>query len=418
MPGRYQGSLSALVLIAFLLNFQTNGSAEPLQESSCAACHTDEAEQIQGSIHGRNGISCHHCHGGDPKKADKESAKAAGTGYLGIPDKQQIVETCGACHANVEAMNFYGIPTDQFSRYKTSVHGKELFGKGDRRVAGCSDCHGYHDVVAIQDPSSPVYPLNLPKTCNRCHGNEKLMAPYHLPTDIFESYSQSVHGRALFEKKDLSVAHCARCHGSHGAVPPGVKEIGATCGKCHANEKKYFLESPHAKLTEEGKFSECISCHGFHDIEHATPALYGTACVKCHAADSPAAQAGQDISKMLTESRSALTASEQTVKQASIEGIFVEDEEGLLEEMKTEVISMEPAQHALGKKALSESHAHIMKTAGDVGESVERKRRFLKWRKVALIPIWIFVAVMMTALWLKYRQIKAHNKKEKENPNE
>ncbi|MBI1977804.1 MAG: cytochrome c3 family protein, partial [Candidatus Omnitrophica bacterium] len=224
---------------------------------------------MKTSIHSQNGILCQDCHGGDPTKLDFELAKAPSTGFIGKPTKKQIVERCGECHGDVERMNFYGIRADQLVRYKTSVHGKKLLLAGDEKVAACTDCHGSHHVVSVSDTNSPVYPLNLPNTCNQCHGDKKLMDQYHLPSDVFQTYRASVHGRALFEKKDLSVANCASCHGSHGAVPPGVRHIGETCGKCHINEKKYFLESVHAPVMKEGKFSECISCHGNHGVKPA-----------------------------------------------------------------------------------------------------------------------------------------------------
>src|SRR3989338_1574689 len=191
-------------------------------------------------------------------------------------------------------MNFYGTRTDQLARYKTSHHGKKL-SQGDDHVAVCSDCHGYHDVVKVSDPSSPVYPLNVPETCNACHGKSKLMDAAHLPSDILEIYKSSVHGKALFEKKDISVANCASCHGSHGAMPPGVKDVATTCGKCHVNEKKYFLESVHAEAQKQGKFSECVSCHGNHGVQPPTPALYEEACVKCHDSGSSAFRQGRQI---------------------------------------------------------------------------------------------------------------------------
>lgn len=218
----------SLLFFFLFFGFSNLAGAQSAEENFCVTCHSDIWEkELQGSVHGREKILCQDCHGGDPTKLDFDLAKAPGTGFIGIPNKKQIAETCGSCHANVEKMNFYGLRTDQLARYKTSVHGKKLFGEGDSHVAACSDCHGHHNVLPIADPNSPVYPLNVPKTCNRCHGSRALMEPYGLPSDIFETYRASVHGRALFQKKDLSVATCTSCHGSHGAIPPGVKEVGA-----------------------------------------------------------------------------------------------------------------------------------------------------------------------------------------------
>lgn len=368
---------------------------------------------MKGSVHSKQGITCNQCHGGDPSQADQAAAKKEGTGYIGIPDKQKIAEICGNCHANVETMNFYGIRTDQLARYKTSMHGKKLFGENNTQVAVCSDCHGYHDVVAISDPTSPVYPLNIPKTCNHCHGNEKIMGHYNLPTDIFDKYQKSVHGVALFEKKDLSVANCASCHGSHGAVPPGVKEISATCGKCHINEKKYFSQSVHAKAMKAGKFSECVSCHSNHDVHRAGPVLYQEACVKCHDANSNAYRYGQNISHALQDTEKQLKEAGELVRQASIEGFFVEEEQALLEEAKTGLLEMAPLQHTLSFEKISQIYADTSKKLEDVRKSIFEKRQNLRWRKLALIPIWIFILIMVVALRIRYNELKSLDDKKK-----
>ncbi|MBI4387825.1 MAG: hypothetical protein HY582_02115 [Candidatus Omnitrophica bacterium] len=413
--------LTKAVLIIFWFTATFFSASTPIvlaqssEASSCVTCHSDIWEEVKESIHGRQNISCHNCHGGDPTAKDKESAKGPNTGYIGIPDKKKIAETCGACHANVEVMNFYGVPTDQLARYKTSTHGKKLFLEANTKVAVCSDCHGYHDVLAITDPNSSVYPLNVPKTCNHCHGSEALMKPYGLPTDIFETYKKSVHGIALFEKKDISAATCVSCHGSHGAVPPGVKEISSACGKCHVNEKKYFLESMHAKPMAAGRFSECISCHGNHGVERASNDLYRTTCIKCHEKGSSEEKAGETIWQVFHQSGEKLKAAESSVKQASIEGIFVEEETGSLEEAKTNVIVMAPLQHSLSVERITELAAKFSEVADKITTQIHQKREALKWRKTALIPIWVFILAMAAALWVKYKRLKTERKKNQPN---
>ena len=210
-PSLFQTGPQKIFFFFLLMQCQGLGWAQTPQMSennSCLLCHADMQEDMKGSIHAQQGIFCNRCHGGDPAQPTKELAKAPGTGYIGSPNKQQIAEMCGTCHANVEVMNFYGIRTDQLAQYKTSMHGKKLF-EGDTNVAVCSDCHGEHDILPVGDPGSSVYPLNIPKTCNRCHGNEKLMSQYKLPADIFKTYQHSVHGKALLEEKDLSAASFA-----------------------------------------------------------------------------------------------------------------------------------------------------------------------------------------------------------------
>ena len=404
----------AVLLFFLVVSFYKSpflSAQQTSEENSCVACHSDQWDEIKGSIHGQQGILCNSCHGGDPTKATKEEAKAPDTGYIGIPDKKQIVEKCGQCHADVEQMNFYGVRTDQLARYKTSVHGKKLLGEGDEKVAVCTDCHGYHDVVSVTDPNSKVYPSNLPKTCGKCHSNVKLMDKYKLPSDILETYKKSVHGKALYEKNDLSVAQCASCHGSHGAMPPGVKEIGDTCGKCHINEKKYFLESVHAQLGQ-GKFSECISCHGNHGVQHPSPALYKEACGKCHKPESEEMKIGIALEQVIRGSDETRLSAEALVKQASVEGIFVEEEMAILEEIRTNVLAMAPLQHTLSVPKIAQLHKKVESAAGDISAKIHQKRQNLENRKRILIFLWVFIVIMISALWTKYNQLR-HGKDKK-----
>jgi hypothetical protein len=398
----------AFAFFIFLLFFSvpSSGQSQEPEDNSCVTCHSDLWEGMKSSVHSQHGVFCQDCHGGDPTQLDFDLAKAPETGFIGIPDKKKIVNQCGTCHSDVEKMNPYGLRTDQLARYQTSVHGKKLLIGGDSHVAACTDCHGHHDVLPISDPNSPVYPLNIPNTCNRCHGDKKLMDQYQLPSDIFETYRSSVHGQALFEKKDLSVANCVSCHGSHGAVPPGVKEIGAVCGKCHINESKYFLESVHAGPMRQGKFSECISCHGNHGVQPASPDLYQKSCLQCHDAQSTAFQQGHRLQEMFHESSQAFETARSEVKDASIHGIFVEEESSLLEEARSGMIEMAPAQHTLSLASISELESKVISLAEKVKGEIQRKRQNLKWRKLALIPLWIFVLVMVLALRAKYHELK------------
>ena len=52
--------------------------------------------------------------------------------------------------------------------YQESVHGK-LIASGNDKAAVCSDCHGNHDIRRANDPTSPVFRANVPKTCSKCH---------------------------------------------------------------------------------------------------------------------------------------------------------------------------------------------------------------------------------------------------------
>jgi hypothetical protein len=93
----------------------------------------------ENSIHKQRNIGCADCHGGDPTTADPNRSMASSAGYIGAPNRQNIPALCGSCHANVDMMRQYDLPTDQLSKYRESQHG-QLLAKGDLNVATCFDC--------------------------------------------------------------------------------------------------------------------------------------------------------------------------------------------------------------------------------------------------------------------------------------
>ncbi|HAZ14195.1 MAG: hypothetical protein A2X86_17610 [Bdellovibrionales bacterium GWA2_49_15] len=391
----------ALIIIFCAAKFSW---AQIAARNSCLNCHNDYAAMMSSSIHFKEQIFCNSCHGGNPALHDQKSAHDRQRGYVGVPEKKIIPLICGSCHADVERMNFFGIPTDQLAQYRTSDHGKGLFQKGMTDVAVCTDCHGHHDVVQVGDPNAPVYPLNIPTTCEQCHGNEKLMNRHGLPFDIPEKYKKSVHGKALLEKNDLGSAQCVSCHGSHGAHPPRVNNIVSACGKCHVKERQFFSESVHASLAEAGKFPECISCHNNHEIKVASLEIYEQMCLKCHLKTDPALKRGSQILSLLQDSERLLKASALLVKQAGIDGLFVEDEQALLEVVNTNTLELGPLQHTLDLIRISKHHADLKNKNNEINSLIVRKYKDRHLRTLVLVFIWAFILLMMLALWKRYKQ--------------
>ncbi len=116
------------------------------------------------------------------------------------------------------------------------------------------------------------------------------------------------------------------------------------------------------------------------------------------------------MANMFDESKSALTKAEGLVKQASIDGIFVEEEQAALEEAKTNAIAITTLPHTLSTDKIADLHKKILTVTGEVDAKIAKKRQSLTRRKVALIPIWIFIFVMISAFWAKYKQLKNDDK--------
>jgi len=136
-------SLISLILISSCVSLFADGHEADPEDNQCLNCHK-EIEMLpedfnENDIHYQPGLSCSGCHGGDPTKSDAEMAKAAGTGFLGAPEKKNIPWFCGRCHGNIKIMREYQprIATDQVEQYYTSVHGQKLL-QGDQNVAECT----------------------------------------------------------------------------------------------------------------------------------------------------------------------------------------------------------------------------------------------------------------------------------------
>jgi cytochrome b subunit of formate dehydrogenase len=79
-----------------------------------------------------------------------------------------INKTCSACHESQRLAVKFGLPVDRLQTYLQTYHGL-AYQRGDLRVANCSSCHGWHDVLPSTDPRSSINPLNIANTCGRCH---------------------------------------------------------------------------------------------------------------------------------------------------------------------------------------------------------------------------------------------------------
>jgi cytochrome b subunit of formate dehydrogenase len=149
----------------------------------CGMCHTGEADQYKGSVHGKalaRGVvqapMCTDCHGSH--KIMKPTNEASPVNGLHIRD------TCGNCHGNVRLAREFGLPSDRLVSFDSSYHG--LAAKaGSQTVANCASCHGVHNILPSSDPNSTINPKNLAKTCGQCHpgaGTRFAISQVHLST--------------------------------------------------------------------------------------------------------------------------------------------------------------------------------------------------------------------------------------------
>jgi cytochrome b subunit of formate dehydrogenase len=131
---------------------------------TCGRCHAGAVAELAQSIHGRvfaengngrHGPVCIDCHTGHSITRIEDPRFFA-----------DIVSECGDCH-DTEVSGRLGT---FYQSYHLSYHGK-VTRLGGRRAARCSDCHGFHDILPLDDPRSRVHQSNLVATCGQegCH---------------------------------------------------------------------------------------------------------------------------------------------------------------------------------------------------------------------------------------------------------
>lgn len=144
-------------------------------------CHDDQLETYSTSIHGEEVLDkgnikaavCTDCH---------TSHDIAGTSS----DKFKLanVNACGGCHEQ------------EFKSYTDTYHG-QVNRLGYTYTARCSDCHGSHGILAVDDPKATVNPKNRLKTCQKCHNDKK--PGMHTATEGFITFGPHANAHN-FEK--------------------------------------------------------------------------------------------------------------------------------------------------------------------------------------------------------------------------
>ncbi len=348
------------VIIFLFVYFTANASDKkenkvpPAKVDHCVACHKEmenmPADFSENDIHRKDNFSCSVCHGGDPSSPDQDVAMSPAKGFIGVPKKKDIPKLCGRCHSNIDIMRVYQprIATDQVEQYYTSVHGKKLLA-GDENVAECASCHTAHSIMPVKDPRASVYKLNVPGTCNKCHGNSELMKKYNLPTNQLEEYSKSVHGIALLKNNDLGAPACNDCHGNHGAMPPGITSISHVCGTCHVTNMEYFNSTKMAKAFDEQGFHACEQCHGNHGIVKPTDEMIGVGkeskCIDCHSNGDEGYAAGKKMKTDLTNLKNAFDTATAKLNEVKEKGMNDVEIGFLLQDAKQDLIQSRTLIH-------------------------------------------------------------------------
>ena len=270
--------------------------ADSLAPVDCGTCHGDVATDLTAGVHAKTGRAapytplCINCHGAHQIRtaADPQSST--------YPDN--LPSTCGACHRQTGLMQSLGVLIlDPVKSYLQSVHWEAINSQPALHAATCTDCHGVHKILPPQNPQSPIFKANVPRTCGKCHGQ------------IEDRYDRGIHGQSL-AKGNFDAPACADCHGEHAirspqqpASPTYSVNVSTTCAQCHGSAllaRRFGLPSDvvssyqssyHGLADQYGNtaVANCASCHQAHLIlpredpaSSINPANLKTTCGNCH----------------------------------------------------------------------------------------------------------------------------------------
>lgn len=282
---------------------------------------TELAESLHGT-HAAAPIYCTDCHRTAERYRYPHEPNPAQTLH---EFSAEVSQNCSNCHTPIELHN-----------------PGHLQATGNPNLPTCADCHGGHDVVAM-DPT--VSPVALCQTCHQTYDDprvqdvhEQLVANFgpgqdcqvchgemQQPVDakcqtchemldsvlVLESGQTlnlhvnpqdiigSVHGTRTIQGVRFEAMQCTDCHvdqGRYGFPHPPLTETtlrGVTiemeriCSSCHTEIYEKEHDGVHAQAILSGNLeaATCADCHGNHDIQDPDEPRQRVSetCAQCHA---------------------------------------------------------------------------------------------------------------------------------------
>ena len=211
------------------LKCHSKNRKKTLEDGEVMSLHVPKAEYAN-SVHGE--IGCTACH--------QEIANNKHPSRDPISSRRELSvalnQSCRSCHA------------ENHEQYEGSIHAR-LVADGNQAAPVCTDCHSAHMVESIA-----VYQPVTGLPCKNCHEN------------IFDAYSQSVHGEARANGNIIRASHiqapiCADCHQAHAVTAVAASDhLTSTCLDCHEGASLAHSEwLPNASLHLDA--ISCAACH-------------------------------------------------------------------------------------------------------------------------------------------------------------
>jgi DmsE family decaheme c-type cytochrome len=214
---------------------------------TCAECHRDHHDQIEGRKHGvaadpRSPMAaqgCETCHGpGGSHLINNDDPMVS---FKGVTQSSTEIRNamCTQCHQN-----------ELLTEWHTSIHASD--------DVACVDCHAVHKPDPVLERTTQA------DVCYACHQERRAQS--------FRAFRHPTReGKVI----------CSDCHNPHGSQgPASLKQLSVNenCYTCHAEKRGPFLWE-HDPVTED-----CSTCHQVHGSSH--PAMLvkqgPQLCQSCH----------------------------------------------------------------------------------------------------------------------------------------
>ena len=203
-----------------------HGNPEMAKKYGLPNVYSNYVDSIHGFALSKEGLlvaaNCQSCHGSHRILSHKNPQSST---Y-----KTHIPDTCGSCHAKIEA------------EYYAGIHGEAIH-KGDLNAPVCTDCHTAH---AILEPTEATFRMQSTPICGSCHKEQ------------FSTYHDTFHSQLGLLGGYVQTARCWDCHEAHDVLPASdprsaisKANLVKTCGRCHKDANASFVQyEPHANARD------------------------------------------------------------------------------------------------------------------------------------------------------------------------
>jgi hypothetical protein len=235
------------------------------------------------------------------------------------------------------------------------------------------------------------------------------MKPFGRDATPLADWSASVHAMALLKRGDTSAPTCSTCHGSHGAVPPGVNQVANVCSQCHVREGDLFRASPKKAIFETIGQAECLVCHSNHRIEPPQDMWIGitagAVCAMCHDNATNGSQTIAQVRQQLDALSAAIAEADAVLTRAERAGMLVDEGRAAFQEAHEQQINARVMVHAFTAGPFNDVAAQGLAATARAETSGTQALLELQYRRRGLAVATIVILGFLVTLGFKIRSL-------------